>query len=86
MDQIKTNTIGVCMGIACRAKGSEDIFELIRETLGIGVGETTPDGKFSIIPVRCLGDCVNAPIVIFNGDALLKQNVDNIREILTRRI
>ena len=56
--------ISVCMGTACYVRGSEKLLEEFKRVLGIEVGETTPDGKFSLDCLRCVGACGLAPVVI----------------------
>ena len=55
--------ISVCLGTACYVRGSEKLLEEIKRILGIEVGETTPDGKFSLDCLRCVGACGLAPVV-----------------------
>lgn len=56
--------ISVCMGTACYVRGSERLLEEFKRVLGIEVGETTPDGKFSLDCLRCVGACGLAPVVL----------------------
>ena len=56
--------ISVCMGTACYVRGSEKLLEEFKRVLGIEVGETTPDGKFSLDCLRCVGACGLAPVAI----------------------
>lgn len=56
--------ISVCMGTACYVRGSEKLLEEFKRVLGIEVGETTPDGKFSLDCLRCVGACGLAPVVM----------------------
>lgn len=60
--------ISVCLGTACYVKGSGDVFQKIQEVLGIGPGEITPDGKFSLEDCRCIGACGLAPVMTINED------------------
>ncbi|OHB86303.1 MAG: hypothetical protein A2V98_12910 [Planctomycetes bacterium RBG_16_64_12] len=60
--------INVCMGTACHVKGAPRIAERLERELGIGVGETTSDMKFTLETVRCVGCCGLAPVVMI-GDA-----------------
>ena len=60
--------IQVCTTTPCWLRGSEDIMNTIKDTLKIGVGETTKDGLFTISEVECLGACVNAPMIQVNDD------------------
>ncbi len=64
--------IAVCLGTACYVKGSEKILERVKERLKIDVGETTPDGKFSIEETRCIGACGLAPVFTINRRSLWK--------------
>jgi len=75
------NKINVCMGTACFVRGSSEILEEFKKQLEIDVGETTPDGRFSLDSVRCIGACSKAPVVTVNGEEfgnLKKSDVKNI--------
>lgn len=61
-------TFNVCLGTACYVQGSGKLLEKLQEELGIGVGETTEDGLFSIECCRCVGACGLAPVVTLNGE------------------
>ncbi|HIK44002.1 MAG TPA: bidirectional hydrogenase complex protein HoxE [Leptolyngbyaceae cyanobacterium M65_K2018_010] len=61
------HTCVVCMGTACYVKGGDKVLEKLQEELGIELGETTPDGKVSLMAARCLGACGIAPAVVFDG-------------------
>ncbi len=56
--------IKVCMGTACHLRGAGEIVSGLERALGVGRGETTPDGKFSLETVNCLGACALAPVVM----------------------
>ncbi len=56
--------ISVCMGTACYVRGAEKVLDEFRRILGINVGETTPDGKYSLSSLRCVGACGLAPVVL----------------------
>ena len=58
----------VCTTTPCWLRGSDEIVKTCERRLGIGIGEVTPDGLFSLIEVECLGACVNAPIIQVNDD------------------
>ena len=58
----------VCTTTPCWLRGSDDVVRACEDTLGIGIGETTADGLFSLVEVECLGACVNAPILQVNDD------------------
>jgi bidirectional [NiFe] hydrogenase diaphorase subunit len=62
------HTCVICMGTACYIGGSEEILDGIREKIGIVSGETTTDGKVSLLVARCLGSCGLAPAGVFDGE------------------
>ncbi len=71
-----------CTTTPCWLCGSDDIVKAATEHLGVGMGETTADGKFSLMEVECLGACVNAPMVQINDDYFEDLTPDNMRELL----
>ncbi|MBO5461430.1 MAG: NADH-quinone oxidoreductase subunit NuoE [Ruminococcus sp.] len=58
-----------CQGTACHVNGSERVAAALSEYLGIGNGETTEDGLFTLENVACLGCCSLAPVIMINGEA-----------------
>ena len=76
--------IGVCLGTACYVKGSGEILEEIKKILGIGVGECTADGKFSLDATRCVGACGLAPVVTINDDVYGRLKKGEIAAILAK--
>lgn len=58
----------VCGTTPCMLRGSDDVMRCIKDKLNIGSGETSEDGKFTMLEVECLGACVNAPIIQMNDD------------------
>lgn len=60
--------INVCTGTACYVKGAPRIIQMLSETLGIELGETTPDKKFTLTAVRCVGACSLAPVFVIGED------------------
>jgi len=61
--------IHVCDSISCWAMGGETLLQQIEGLLGISVGETTPDGLFTLLPCCCLGNCGHAPAMMI-GDVV----------------
>lgn len=76
------NLIRVCKGTACHVRGADNLLEVIREELKIGVGETTTDNKFTLETVACLGCCSLAPAVMINNEVYGKLTADKLKEIL----
>jgi bidirectional [NiFe] hydrogenase diaphorase subunit len=60
----------VCTGTACYIKGAQSLLTAIERTHGIKPGETTPDGKLSVLTARCLGSCGLAPAVVLDNAVL----------------
>jgi NADH-quinone oxidoreductase E subunit len=58
----------ICTTTPCWLRGSDEVVAACKKKLGIGIGETTADGKFTLKEVECLGACVNAPIIQVNDD------------------
>ncbi len=76
--------ISVCLGTACYVKGSGDIFNKLKERLGIDGGETTADGKYSLEDCRCIGACGLAPVLTVNDDVYGRLTVDDVDDILAK--
>lgn len=70
------HTCVVCLGTACYVKGSNKVVEELEKELGIEVGQTTADGKVSLMAARCLGACGIAPAVVFDGTVAGKVEPD----------
>ena len=69
----------VCTGTACYIKGAGHILDAIKAEYDIAPGETTPDGKLSLLTVRCVGACGLAPAVVFDGETLGNFDVQKTR-------
>ncbi len=80
--------ISICLGTACYVKGSQKLLDRAKERLQIEPGEVTPDGKFSIDDVRCVGACGLAPVFMVNdevyGNATVKQLDEVIDEYMNK--
>ena len=74
--------IGCCLGTACYVKGAQQVMDQFSEMLGIGPGETTEDGLFSIDALRCLGACAAAPAVTINGKIYSRVQVNQVAGIV----
>lgn len=73
--------IQVCTNVSCSLLGAEHLLDYIRQKLGIGVGETTPDGLFTLMEVECLGSCGTAPVMQVNDryyEGLTREKVDQV--------
>lgn len=74
--------VQMCTTTPCMLCGSDDIVKACHDRLGIHAGETTADGKFSLVEVECLGACVNAPMVQINDDFYEDLTPQRMTEIL----
>ena len=76
--------ISVCLGTACYVKGAQSLLDKITEILGVGAGECSDDGRFSIEACRCIGACGLAPVLTVNDEVYGKLTADDISGILAK--
>ncbi|WP_422444470.1 NADH-quinone oxidoreductase subunit NuoE [Thermoanaerobacterium sp. DL9XJH110] len=76
--------IRVCLGTACYVKGASKVLERLEKELGVKVGDTTNDLKFSLDACRCVGACGLAPTIIINDDVYGRLTPDKVPEILKK--
>lgn len=74
--------VRVCLGTACHVKGGEQILLMTQQRLGIGTGETTPDGEYDLERVACLGCCALAPVVNLDDKTYSQMSVLKVQRIL----
>ena len=67
LEPVGAHFLQVCTTTPCWLRGSDAIVAACKKKLGIGIGETTPDKKFTLFEVECLGACVNAPVIQVNN-------------------
>jgi NADH:ubiquinone oxidoreductase subunit E len=72
------------LGTACYVKGAAALVEGLEKNLGIGVGDTTDDGLFTLSITRCVGACGLAPVVTIDEDVYGRLTPEKIPEILER--
>ncbi len=58
--------VQACRNVSCSMRGAERLIAHLEKSLGVKVGETTPDGRFTLSTVECLGSCGTAPVVMVN--------------------
>lgn len=78
--------INVCLGTACYVNGANKVLQEFEQALGIKAGQVTPDGRFSIDSLRCVGACGLAPVVLINQKVYGKVKPGEAREILEKFI
>lgn len=75
--------IRVCKTISCAMKGKGQVVFAIQDMLKIRVGDTTPDGRFSLLETNCLGLCHKAPAMLINHEVFTDLTPERVREIIT---
>jgi NADH-quinone oxidoreductase subunit E len=76
------HVILVCDSVSCWIMGYERIVQHLQERLGIGLGETTADGNFTLLPIVCLGACDQAPAMMIDDELYGNLDEEKIDEIL----
>lgn len=74
--------ISLCLGTACFVKGADKVLAAFESELGITIGETTPDGLFSLEASRCLGVCALAPVVTINEETYSEVTPNQVPELI----
>jgi NADH:ubiquinone oxidoreductase subunit E len=74
--------IGVCLGTPCYVRGAQTILDAVRDDLGIDVGQTTEDGRFTLEAIRCIGTCGMAPVMSYDEDVFGEINVTKAKKII----
>lgn len=81
---IGRNVILICDSVSCMIMGYGSIYDYISKKLGISFGGTTPDGRLTLLPVSCLGDCDHAPAMMINDDHYNNLTVEKVDELLEK--
>jgi NADH-quinone oxidoreductase E subunit len=76
------HTVRCCLGTACYVRGGKKLLDTLTETLKVQPGETTPDKRFSLETVRCLGACGLAPVVVVDEDTHRQMKPSKISGVL----
>ncbi|ERJ20188.1 NADH-quinone oxidoreductase subunit E protein [Salinisphaera shabanensis E1L3A] len=76
------HVIMICDSISCYLTGYEEILAYLKKTLGIEFGQTTPDNRFTLLPICCLGNCDNGPAMRINTDYHGRLTPDKVDAIL----
>jgi len=78
------NVILCCDSVSCWMLGADRIREHLSERLGIGLGETTADGRYTLLPIVCLGACDRAPVLMVGEELYEDVDESKIDELLKR--
>jgi len=76
------NHIQVCTNVSCMLRGGYQIYDAIKEKLGLDNGEVSPDKKFSLEEVECMGSCGTAPMIAVNEDYFENLDKEKALQIL----
>jgi NADH:ubiquinone oxidoreductase subunit E len=78
------HVVRVCLGTACYVRGGKKVLEAVKKDLGINVGETTQDRRFSLEVARCFGACGLAPVLTVDEDIHQRVKAARVQDILDR--
>jgi bidirectional [NiFe] hydrogenase diaphorase subunit len=78
------HTCVICLGTACYIKGAPLLVDAVKRDLGITPGETTADGKVSVLSARCLGSCGLAPAVVYDNEVAGKVKPEQLRQQMAK--
>jgi NADP-reducing hydrogenase subunit HndA len=74
--------VSICMGTACYVRGAEQVLSEFKRQLKVEVGQTTPDGKFSLSCLRCVGACGLAPVVMVGEKVYGRVSPQQVKQII----
>ncbi|KAJ3431767.1 NADH dehydrogenase ubiquinone flavoprotein 2 [Anaeramoeba flamelloides] len=76
------HVIEICTNLSCTLRGADQVLNAIQDKLGIKIGETTEDKRFTLLEVECQGACATAPVVVIDGNYYEDLEVRSINSIL----
>jgi len=76
------HVIMLCDSVSCWVMGCEGVREQLQKSLGVGYGETTTDGEFTLLPVTCQGACDCAPVMLVDGELERHLDEDKVKQII----
>lgn len=76
------HVVTVCLGTACHVRGGPKILEEFERRLAVKPGDTTPDGKFTLESVACLGCCAIGPVVVVDGDYHAQTSIRKVESLI----
>ncbi|MBN1486543.1 MAG: NADH-quinone oxidoreductase subunit NuoE [Anaerolineae bacterium] len=84
MTPIGRHQVNVCMGTACYVRGGPTVIDKLEQVLGVKVGETTEDNRFTLDICRCVGACSQAPVVMIDDDVIGRVKPQDIAKLLRK--
>jgi NADH-quinone oxidoreductase subunit E len=76
--------LGICRNVSCSMRGAERLIAACEAKLGVKVGETTADGRFTLSTVECLGSCGTAPVMMVNEAYVENVSAESLDDVLNR--
>jgi NADH-quinone oxidoreductase subunit E len=76
------HSLRVCLGTACHVRGGATVLDTLENALGVNCGDTTPDGRFDLERVACLGCCALSPVVQIDNRIYSRVAVNKLSELL----
>lgn len=76
--------VRMCESAPCHVAGADAVLQALKNHLGIAVGETTPDGKFTLELTECVGQCQATPVVTINSEPIFNVTPGMVPELLAR--
>lgn len=84
MSPVGRHKISVCLGTACYVRGGPMLIEKFKQVLGVDIGETTVDNRFTLEICRCVGACSQAPVVMIDDDIQGQMKPQNVAKLLRK--
>ncbi|MFB3104443.1 MAG: NADH-quinone oxidoreductase subunit NuoE [Pseudomonadales bacterium] len=78
------HVIMLCDSVSCFVMGCDKVRIALCDQLGVSMGETTPDGRFTVLPIVCLGACDRAPVMTIDEELITNLSSDTLPETLSR--
>jgi NADH-quinone oxidoreductase subunit E len=72
----------MCESAPCHVAGADELLKALENHLGINVGETTPDGKFTLEVTECVGQCQATPVITINSTPVFNVTPKNLADVL----
>lgn len=76
------HVVMVCDSVSCYVMGADQLATQVQDTLGIKFGETTEDGRFTLLPIVCLGACDRAPTMMIDKDLIGPVDASSLQDVL----
>ena len=84
MSPVGRHKISICLGTACYVRGGPTLIEKFKQILGVDVGETTEDNRFTLEICRCVGACSQAPVVMIDDDIQGRMKPQHVAKLLRK--